>query len=70
MLNLSNMITFAKIEQFLREVHLELNKVKWPTRQETVKLTLVVIGISVILGIYIGGLDFILTKMIELLIRK
>lgn len=64
------MINFAKIIQFLKEVRQELEKVRWPTRLEAVKLTLIVVGVSVVLGIYIGGLDFILTKIIELLIKK
>lgn len=64
------MINFAKIIQFLKEVRQELEKVRWPTRLEAVKLTLIVVGVSVVLGIYIGGLDFTLTKIIESLIKK
>ena len=43
--------------QFLKEVVAELKKVTWPTRAETIKLTAVVIAISVIVGLFIGGLD-------------
>jgi preprotein translocase subunit SecE len=39
----------------------ELRKVTWPTREETRNLTIVVIGISVALGIFLGGIDFILS---------
>lgn len=70
MLNLLTVINFAKIIQFLKEVRQELEKVRWPTRLEAVKLTLIVVGVSVVLGIYIGGLDFTLTKIIESLIKK
>jgi preprotein translocase subunit SecE len=35
----------------------ELNKVTWPTREETRNLTIVVIGISVVLGTILAGLD-------------
>jgi len=41
---------------FLREVIAELKKVTWPTREETVKLTVVVIVISILVGAFIGGL--------------
>jgi preprotein translocase subunit SecE len=43
--------------RFLQEVIAELKKVTWPTRNETMKLTAVVIAISVIVGLFIGGLD-------------
>ena len=43
---------------FLKDVRVELRKVSWPTRQETVKLTGVVILISLILAAFLGLLDF------------
>ena len=45
--------------RFIREVIAELKKVTWPTRQETIKLTVIVIAISVIVGLFIGGLDMV-----------
>jgi preprotein translocase subunit SecE len=45
--------------RFIREVIAELKKVTWPTRAETIKLTVIVIAISVIVGLFIGGLDMI-----------
>lgn len=54
---------------FLQEVIEELKKVTWPTQQEIVRLTIIVIAISVLVGLYIGGLDFILVKITELLIK-
>ena len=54
---------------FLRETYDELKKVKWPTRNEVVRLTVVVIAISVIVGLYIGGLDYIFTKITELIVK-
>ncbi len=47
-----------KIGEFLKDVRSELKKVSWPSRQETVKLTGVVILISVILAAFLGLLDF------------
>ena len=46
-----------RIADFLKDVRLELKKVSWPSRQETVKLTGVVILISVILAAFLGLLD-------------
>lgn len=54
---------------FLKEVREELKKVVWPTRDEVVRLTGVVIIISLIVGLYLGGIDFILTKLLALVIK-
>ena len=54
---------------FLRETQEELKKVVWPTQTEVVRLTGVVIGVSVMVGLFIGGLDFIFTKLLALIIR-
>lgn len=54
---------------FLREVREELVKVVWPTRDEVIRLTLTVVLISLIVGLLLGGLDFLLTKLLELVVR-
>jgi len=48
-----------KLTQFLKEVRQELKKVSWPSRQETIKYTLIVVGVSVAVAIFLGGLDFL-----------
>lgn len=55
---------------FLKEVRDELQKVVWPTRDEVIRLTAVVIIVSLGVGLYLGGADFILTKLVELVILK
>ncbi len=55
---------------FLKEVRDELKKVVWPTRDEVIRLTGVVIIVSVAVGIFLGGTDFILTKLVGLLITR
>jgi len=56
---------FTKITTFLKEVRLEMKKVNWPSRQETIRKTLVVIGISVAIAIFLGAIDFILTTLLN-----
>ncbi len=56
--------------KFISEVIAELKKVTWPTREETVKLTAVVIVISLIVGAFIGGLDAIMVKITSLLFQR
>ena len=59
----------TKPVEFLRETYDELKKVTWPTRDDIIRLTGVVIIISVFIGIYIGTLDYILTKLTELVVQ-
>lgn len=47
----------------------ELKRVTWPTRAETIRLTTVVIVISLIIGVYIGIIDLGLAKVLELLTK-
>lgn len=54
---------------FLKEVRDELKQVIWPTQKEVIRLTLTVITISLIVGLFIGGADFVFTKAIELVIK-
>lgn len=61
---------FGKIATFLKEVRVEMKKVNWPTRRETTRYTLIVIGASVIVAAYLGGLDFVLTTLLNKFLLK
>ncbi len=54
-----------KILTFLKEVRLEMKKINWPTRQETLRYTLIVIGVSIAVAIFLGGIDFIFTTLLN-----
>ena len=58
----------GKIKKFLEEVKVELKKVRWPTKEETVRMTLVVIGTSIGMGAFLGIIDFIFAKLLGLII--
>lgn len=60
----------TKPVQFIKEAQTELKKVVWPTKQEAIRLTLIVIAVSLIVGIFIGALDFIFTKLMAVFIRR
>lgn len=55
---------------FLKEARAELLKVNWPCRKDLIQLTLVVIGVSIGAGLYLGGLDFMFTKLLEIFLSK
>jgi len=60
----------AKPIQFIKEAKNELSKVVWTSRQETIRITLGVIGISLFVAIILGAADYGLTKLIEFAINK
>ena len=59
---------FEKVTQFLREVRVELKKVVWPTRKDTVASTSVVVILVIIIAIFLGLVDFGLSKIIKLIL--
>ena len=60
----------SSINQFLKETRQELDKVTWPTKEETVKLTQTVIIVTVVFALYLGALDYLFTEALNLLILK
>lgn len=57
------------IFQFFGEVVSELKKVTWPTRQETTRLTILVIAVAVSIGIALGLLDLLYTRLLDLVLQ-
>ncbi|OGM87183.1 preprotein translocase subunit SecE [Candidatus Woesebacteria bacterium RIFOXYD1_FULL_40_21] len=60
----------GNIISYLKDVRVEVGKVVWPKREEVIRLTLVVFAISIIVGAYVGGLDFVFTKLLEVLVTR
>ncbi len=58
-----------KIKQFLKEVRQEVKKVTWPTKGETIRYSLMVVVASLVVAIYLGGLDYVVTGILERFIR-
>ncbi|HET7662611.1 MAG TPA: preprotein translocase subunit SecE [Rhodanobacteraceae bacterium] len=54
----------AKTRHFLAETRFEMRKVVWPTRDETVKTTVVVLVVVIILALLLGLIDLILKSVI------
>jgi preprotein translocase subunit SecE len=59
---------FHKSMQFLREVQLELKKVVWPSRKQTINSTVVVIIFSMICSFFLGFVDICLSFMLKLIL--
>lgn len=61
--NISKPVIGVSPGQFFREAIAELKKVKWPTKQEVIKMTSIVIGVSIVIGLFLAGLDLVFTKI-------
>ena len=57
-----------RFRRFIRETRSELKKVTWPTREQTTRLTTIVIAVSVAVGAMIGGIDFVFQEFFSLLL--
>jgi len=58
----------AKTKVFFDEVKLELEKVTWPTRNETIATTWVVVFIVVLISFYLGACDLVLARLLRFLL--
>ena len=50
---------FDRFVTFLKESKIELKKVTWPTRQDTIRYTITVVVISGAMAVFLGGLDYL-----------
>jgi preprotein translocase subunit SecE len=57
----------GRIRNLFADTRAEIKKISWPDRETTRNLTLVVIGVSIVLGIVLGGIDYILFQIFEAL---
>ena len=60
---------FERIKNYLAETRIELKKVTWPTKDELKEATRVVVVASILLTIFIGVIDQILSSIIKLVFR-
>jgi preprotein translocase subunit SecE len=55
----------TNIPTFLKEVKIELKKVNWPTKGETIKNTLLIIGVCAAVAMFLGALDLFFTELLN-----
>jgi preprotein translocase subunit SecE len=59
-----------KFARYLQEVRIELRKTTWPSRQELIASTEVVLGVVIVVGAYIALADGILTALTRPLFNR
>jgi len=60
----------GQVKDFLREVRIELKRVTWPSRKETIAATGMVIILSVLVAFFLGLLDVGLAKAVAIILKR
>jgi len=60
---------FQRIKRWFKETAGELRKVSWPTREEALSLTRIVLIVTIIMSAILGVLDFIFARLVGLLVN-
>jgi len=56
------------IVRYFKDTRAELRKVSWPSREEAVNLTVIVVAVTAAMAVFLGTVDFLFTKLFELII--
>lgn len=59
-----------KLNVFFKEVWVEMKRVSWLSQKDVFKYTLIVLGITIAVAAFLGGLDYIFTSIIKKIILK
>jgi preprotein translocase subunit SecE len=58
------------LNRYIRETRGELRKVTWPTREESWRLTLIVLGVTLLMAVFFWVFDFAFSSAIQFLIQQ
>ena len=61
---------FGRLSRSFRDMKGEVKKVVWPSRKQIINNTLIVIAFVVIAAIAVGGVDILLTTLVDLLLNR
>jgi len=59
---------FGNISRSIKEIYAELGRVTWPTKEETARLSIIVVSISIVIGLFLGVIDLAFSKIIAFFI--
>ena len=60
---------FDKIKNFFKEVQQEIKKVVFPSRDEVIGSTKVVLALVVIIAVFLGFIDLLLSKLVGMVVK-
>ena len=64
------MSIIQKVQVFFKEVYVELKKTNWLSRKEVLRYTLIVLGVTIIVAAFLGGLDFLFSSLLKKFVIK
>jgi preprotein translocase subunit SecE len=56
------------IVRYLKETRAELRKVSWPSREEAINLTIIVVTVTTAMAVFLGMVDYLFSKLFGLII--
>lgn len=59
-------IRTMSIDSYIKDTKSELKHVTWPSKEQTINFTAVVIGLSIFVGVLLGVFDFIFTSLLKI----
>jgi preprotein translocase subunit SecE len=57
-----------RLVRYFKETRAELRKVTWPTRRQATNLSLIVLGVTIAMAIFLGAVDLLFSTLVQLLI--
>jgi preprotein translocase subunit SecE len=57
------------VVRYFKETRAELRKVSWPSREEAINLTVIVMTVTIAMATFLGVVDFLFSRLFSLLIR-
>lgn len=57
------------IIRYIKETRAELRKVAWPSREEAINLTAIVVAVTAAMAVFLGVIDYLFSKLFSLIIR-
>jgi len=58
----------GKLKSFIGDLRQEFKRINWPSRNETLRMSAVVLVISIIVAIFLGALDYVFVTILERLV--
>jgi len=68
--NLNSKNRVGNVSRSVKEIYAELGRVTWPTREETFRLSVIVIAISMVAGLFLGAVDLVFSRIISFFINN
>ena len=62
--------SFQKLIEYFKGVKIESKKVNWLSKEETTRYTLIVIGVSAAVAAFLGGLDYLFTRILNIFLLR